>query len=110
MSIVTVDQIKVGVRKYVENEIAYKAEGLTKFLVFFIAPSIEKEVSSLVAKAKESAMFKELFTEEGNVLLEDVYQRARVAAEKSGKIVLEKYNIAMDQTDVDKLYRYISGV
>ena len=88
---VTVDQLKSGIRKFVENEIAYKATGLTKFLTFFMLPSLDREISSMVKKIKDISVFDEFFTPEGNILLDEVYSRALQAVDKSGKIVIEKF-------------------
>ena len=104
---VTVDQVKIGFRKFVENEVAYKATGLTKFLTFFLLPSIDKEVISLVAKAKESQMLAEFFTPEGNVIIDEVYSRAVGAVEKSGKIAIDKFQLTLDRSDLEKIYYYI---
>ena len=106
---VTVDQLKLGIKKFVENEIAYKATGLTKFLTFFMLPSIDKEVSSMVSKIKEISIFDEFFTPEGNILLDEVYSRAIQAVDKSGKIVIEKFQLALDRSDLEKIYHYTLG-
>jgi hypothetical protein len=106
---VTVDQLKSGIKKFVENEIAYKATGLTKFLTFFMLPSIDKEVSSMVSKIKEISIFDEFFTPEGNILLDEVYSRAIQAVDKSGKIVIEKFQLALDRSDLEKIYHYALG-
>ena len=106
---VTVDQLKSGIRKFVENEIAYKATGLTKFLTFFMLPSLDKEVVSMVAKAKDSQVFNEFFSPEGNILLDELYSRALQAIDKSGKIVIEKFQIALDRSDMEKIYHYTLG-
>jgi hypothetical protein len=106
---VTVDQLKSGIKKFVENEIAYKATGLTKFLTFFMLPSLDKEVSSMVDKAKEVSIFSEFFTPEGNIFLDEVYSRAIQAVDKSGKIVIEKFQLALDKGDLEKIYHYTLG-
>ena len=106
---VTVDQLKSGIKKFVENEIAYKATGVTKFLTFFMLPSIDKEVSSMVSKIKEISIFDEFFTPEGNIFLDEVYSRAIQAVDKSGKIVIEKFQLALDRSDLEKIYHYTLG-
>jgi hypothetical protein len=104
---VTVDQVKIGFRKFVENEVAYKATGLTKFLTFFLLPSIDKEVISLISRAKDSQMLAEFFTPEGNIVIDEVYSRAVGAVEKSGKIAIEKFQLTLDRSDLEKIYYYI---
>jgi hypothetical protein len=110
VNIVSVDQVRAGIKKYVEAEVASKANGVSKFLIYFMMPSVDKEVLSLINQAKELSLTSSLFNESGNVLIDEVYSRALEAAEKSGKIVLDKLNLAMDKSDVEKLYKYILGV
>ena len=52
-------------------------------------------------------MFSDMFNENGLVVVDEAYNRAVFAMEKSGKLFLEKYNLTLDRTDVDKLYQYI---
>ena len=42
--IVNTDQIRIGVKKFIESEIAQKATGLTKFMIYFTLPSIDASV------------------------------------------------------------------
>jgi peroxiredoxin len=49
--LVNTDQIKMGVKKYVEHELAQKASGVTKFMIYFVMPSIDKKVCSYLVKA-----------------------------------------------------------
>ena len=105
--VVTTDQVRVGIKKYIENEIAYKANGLTKFMVYFALPSIDNTVNDYIIKAKDNSLFNDMFDESGNILLDKVYDRASFAADKSGKVVLDKFGIALDRSDVEKMYSYI---
>ena len=53
-------------------------------------------------------MFEDMFDENRNIHLDKVYDRAIFAAEKSGnKIFLDKYGIALDRSDIEKIYSYI---
>lgn len=105
--VVTTDQVRLGVKKYIENEIAYKANGLTKFMIYFALPSIDNTVIDYIGKGKDNPLFKDLFDENGNVLLDKLYERATFAADKSGKVVLDRFGIALDRSDVEKIYSYI---
>ena len=106
---VTVDQLKSGIKKFVENEIAYKATGVTKFLTYFMLPSLDREINSMVCKIKDISIFDEFFTPEGNIFLDEVYSRATQAVEKSGKIVIDKFQLALDRSDLEKIYHYTLG-
>lgn len=105
--VVSTDQVRVGIKKYVENEIANKATGVVKFLVYFMLPSIDKGVVDYINKAKDSGMFSEMFNENGHVMIDEVYDRAVFAMDKSGKVLLDKFNLTLDKTDVEKLYQYV---
>lgn len=48
-----------------------------------------------------------MFDEDGNVLLDKVYDRAAFAIDKSGKIILDKFGVALDRSDVEKIYSYV---
>jgi imidazolonepropionase-like amidohydrolase len=106
--LVNTDQVRIGVKKYVENELAYKATGLTKFMIYFVMPSIDKKVIDYINKAKENNMFDDLFNPDGCVQLDKVYDRAIFAVDKTGnKILLEKYGLSLDRGDIEKIYQYI---
>jgi hypothetical protein len=106
--IVSTDQIRMGVKKYIEHELAQKATGVTKFMIYFVMPSMDKKVISYITKAQDNEMFEDMFDENKSVYLDKVYDRAIFAAEKSGdKIFLEKYGIALDRSDIEKIYSYI---
>lgn len=104
--VVSTDQIRIGTRKYVENEIAYKANGLTKFMIYFALPSIDNSVVNYVNKMRDNDLFSDMF-EDGNMCLDKVYDRAIFAVDKSGKVLLEKFGISLDRSDIEKLYSYV---
>ena len=106
--IVNIDQIRMGVKKYIENELAHKATGVTKFMIYFVMPGLDKQVVQYVNTMQTNEMFAEMFDEDKNIHIDKVYDRATFAIEKSGnKLLLEKYGICLDRNDVDKLYCYI---
>jgi hypothetical protein len=106
--IVNTDQIRIGAKKYIEQELAQKATGATKFIIYFVMPSLDKKVMDYVYKMQSNEMFSEMFDDNKCMYLDKVYNRAIFAVEKSGnKILLEKYGIALDRNDIEKLYSYI---
>ena len=106
--LVNTDQVRMGVKKYIEHELAQKATGVTKFMIYFIMPSMDKKVTAYITKAQDNEMFEDMFDENKNICLDKVYDRAIFAAEKSGnKILLEKYGISLDRSDIEKIYSYI---
>lgn len=105
--VVTLEQIQAGILKYIDIEVAPKATGLSKFLVYFIAPSIPKNVTQYVQALKSNTAFTDLFDESGNMKIDDVYVRAKEAIKHSGKILIPQFNYFIDESDIDKLYNLI---
>jgi hypothetical protein len=98
----------MGVKKFVENELAHKATGLTKFMIFFVMPSIDKTVVGYMNKMQDNELFEDLFDENKCLHLDKMYDRAIFAVEKSGnKILIDKFGIALDRGDIEKIYSYV---
>lgn len=106
---VNAEQITAGVVKYIDTELAPKATGMMKFMIYFIAPSIPNKVSQLMQKYHDDALFSDLFDEKGNVKLEDVKTRAQVAVNKLGRLYIDKLNLFVDESDIEKLYNLIKN-
>ena len=106
--VVNTDQIRIGVKKFIENELAHKATGVTKFMIYFMMPGMDKKVLDYIVKMQDNDMFEEMFDENKNLYLDKVYDRALFAVDKVGnKVLLEKYGIALDRSDLEKIYSYI---
>lgn len=103
------EQITAGLVKYIDTELAPKATGIMKFMIYFIAPSIPKKVSQMINQYRNDALFSDLFDETGNVKLEDVRTRAREAVSKTGRLYIDKLNLFIDESDVEKLYNLIKN-
>ena len=105
---VNTDQVRLGIKKYIEYELAQKATGVTKFMIYFIMPSMDKTVQEYINKMQSNEIFSEMFDESKNLCLDKVYDRAVFAVEKSGnKVYIDKYGIALDRSDIEKIYTYI---
>lgn len=107
--IVTIEQIQAGIIKYIDMELGAKAVGVTKFMIYFFAPSIPKKVVSKLESFREADVNHEFFTEDGGVNLDEVYKRAKSAIERSGKLLIPQIDYFVDTTDVDKLYNLIKN-
>ena len=106
--LVNTDQIRIGVKKFIENELAHKATGVTKFMIYFMMPGMDKKVLDYIVKMQDNDMFEEMFDENKNLYLDKIYDRALFAVDKVGnKVLLEKYGIALDRSDLEKIYSYI---
>ena len=104
---VSVQQIQTGLINYIEQEIAQKAVGLKKFMVYMLIPQLSNKVPSLLQQYHQNPIFIDFFDESGNVHLDSLYQTAKTAIAKSGQI--EYAGIIFNETDIDKLYSYIKN-
>ena len=105
--VVTVQQIQNGLINYIEQEIAQKAVGLKKFMVYMLIPQLTNKVPTLLQQYHQNPIFMDFFDENGNVHLDSLYQTAKIAITKSGQI--EYAGIIFNETDIDKLYSYIKN-
>lgn len=105
--IVTMEQIQAGLIKYIDTEIGAKATGLTKFMVYFAAPSIPKMVAEKLNEYKENPLFSDVFDESGNIDIDKLYGRAKEAMRKSGKLLIPQLNYFVDENDIDILANLI---
>lgn len=105
--LVTLEQIQMGLIKYIESGIANKATGFTKFIIYFSIPSLPSKVSQMLSNLYNSQMYTDLFDETGKVKLDEAYARAKSAIQKSGKILISSINYFIDEADIDSLYEII---
>lgn len=103
--VVNLEQIQKGIMLFVEKEIAPKATGIKKFGIYFMLPTIQKTVSNYIVKIKD--FVPDLFDENGNLKLDEFYNQAKSAVQKTGQF--EFMGIIFNETDIDKLYTYIKG-
>lgn len=103
--IVNSQQIQMGITNYVEHELASKATGFTKFAIYFMLPNIANKASTLLNSFKTNELVGDFFDVNGNVKIDEVYNAAKTAINRSGQIVV--YGIIFNEADIDKLYNYI---
>ena len=104
---VTTQQVQIGVTNFIENEIAKKAVGANKFMIYFAMPIIDKKIMQYVNSFAENPLTKDMFDENNNVDIDTVYNMAKNAVKRSGQFTM--FGIIFNETDVDKLYTYIKG-
>lgn len=102
---VNLEQIQTGVITFIDREIGSKAVGVKKFGVYFIMPTIKKNIGNYVLKFK--GYMPDLFDENNNVDLDAIYSMAKDAIKKTGQF--EFMGIIFNETDIDKLYSYIKS-
>jgi hypothetical protein len=106
---VTLEQIQNALAQYIDIELAPKAQGLTKFMLYFTVPSLPTTVAKYYRIMQESQVWANCFDDAGNVILETVRDQAVHAIEKSGKIFIKPINYFVDVTDIDKLYSILKA-
>jgi hypothetical protein len=104
---VNTEQIQIGTTNFIEQEIAKKAVGANKFFVYFAMPMVNKKVGQYIDNFSQNPLTKELFDENRNVNIDELYNMAKNAVSKSGQFVY--YGIVFNETDIDKLYNYIKN-
>ena len=104
---VNTQQIQIGVTNFIENEIAKKAVGANKFMVYFAMPIINKKIIQYIDTYSKNTLTKDMFDENNNVDIDTVYNMANSAVRKSGQFMM--YGIVFNENDIDKLYAYIKG-
>lgn len=104
---ISIRQFQSGIVNYIEQEIASKAVGIKKFMVYFIVPNLYDKIPVLLNKLKDNDMFKDYFVDENTINLDQIYNSAKTAIRKTGQI--EYSGILFNETDIDKLYTYIKN-
>lgn len=103
--VVNIEQVQRGMSAFVENEIAKKATGFRKFGIYFIMPMLNKYTAEYLEKFRHTVP--DMFDENGNIKLDDVYTNAKLAIQKSGQF--EFMGIIFCETDIDKLFYSIKN-
>lgn len=106
---VTIEQVQAGIIKYIDTQLAPKADGALKFMLYFFTPSIPKLLSEKLSEFKNSPLSVDLFDNDGNIVLDEVYKRAKEAIRKSGKLYISKINYFADEQDLELLYNMIKS-
>lgn len=101
--IVSIEQVQNGVVNYIDNEVIPKASSAKKFAICFVTPIIKHKVAVYIDKSRN--LLPELFDENGNVVIDKVYNYSKDAIRRSGQI--EVYGMVFGETDIDKLYTCI---
>lgn len=103
--VANVEQIQNGIKSFIENELAKKATGFRKFGIYFIMPALDKQIVDYLGRLK--SLVPDFFTDNGDVKVDDLYNTAKMAVQKSGQF--EFMGVIFNETDIDKLYTYIKG-
>jgi hypothetical protein len=103
---VNTQQVQIGVTNYIEQEIASKAVGFQKFAIFFVLPKINNVIAHYMLEFKNNPIVKDMFNENGDVNIDELYNMAKQAVRKSGQFAV--YGVLLNESDIDKIYAYIT--
>jgi hypothetical protein len=102
---VSTEQVQIGITNFIEREIASKAVGFQKFATYFVLPKVNKAVDVYLRQFRENQMTADFFNDNGSVNLDEVYNTAKRAVQKSGQFTM--YGVILGESDIDKIYQYI---
>jgi hypothetical protein len=103
---VNTQQVQIGATNFIEQEIASKAVGFQKFATYFVLPKVNKTIERYMHQLKSNPMVSDMFNENGDVNVDELYNMAKQAVRKSGQFAV--YGVLLDESDIDKLYAYIA--
>lgn len=99
--------VELGAMNYIQQEIAAKATGFTKFLIYTGSFLGATKGEKLIAQHLPFLQKMDLIDEEGNIDIESLYNAAKQGIKQSGSF--EFKGIIFDENDIDKLYNYIKA-
>ena len=103
---VNTEQVQIGVTNFIDQEIGSKAVGFQKFAIYFVLPKVNKVVANYMHQLKDNPIMSDMFNENGDVNLDDLYNTAKQAVRKSGQFAV--YGVILNETDIDRIYSYIA--
>lgn len=111
---VTMEQVKNGLIKYIDSDIMPHLTGLRKIgMGVYVALAADRAVEMAMQYREHPAVaVLGVIDSEGNVDIERMYQAISPMVQGGEKIPVDIPligEIRMDKTDVEKLYRYIKG-
>lgn len=104
----SIQQLQQGISRYVTEELARKKTGPAKFAINFLEGLISPRLTrSLVELQSVPLIGPTIFDDNGNINLTALADAARSALEKSNNSITA-FGFVFDQTDIDKLIKYIT--
>lgn len=102
------EKIEHGLMEYIKHEIANKADGLTKFLIYTGLNMPNLHITPILENLKDNEIIKMtgVFIDDNHVDLDLLYSAAKQAMNQCHNVTY--MGIKFDSSDIDKLYQYIS--
>ena len=105
---VSVSDIPVILGKYVDAEIAPKADSVRRFGIYGFLFVIQNKVNQFLEPYSPALSAAGVLVENGTMIDLDVgYEMAKFAMEKTGKV--ELFGYLMDMSDIESLYAIAKG-
>lgn len=101
----TLEQIQEGLAYFIDQELASKATGFKKFMIYFLTPTIKHRVAEYVHKYK--SLIPDVIDADDKINLDVLYNYSKAAIQRSGQF--EFMGIIFNESDIDKLYSCIKN-
>ena len=92
----------VALGQYLEQELAPKADGVRKVILYMAIPVVGAQAQHMVEQYKPALSALGALTEDGMIDLDVLYPRLKEAVRKTGKVPMA--GIIFDESDVDKIH------
>lgn len=66
-------------------------------------PTLDNKIDNMIVELADNEMFTNYFDDVRNVDIDMLYENARMAMQKTGKVRILKFGVVLDVTDVEKL-------
>jgi len=103
---VNIEQVEKGIHSYAERELASKVNGLSRFAVYMVLPSVNRIVYDNYEKLRHNGIIADMLDDEGNIDIDMLRERAITAMEHVHSI--EMYGFRFSKDDIDMLYDHIT--
>lgn len=70
-------------------------------------PTLDNKIDNMIVELADNEMFKNYFDDVRNVDIDMLYENARMAMQKTGKVRILKFGVVLDVTDVEKVNNLI---
>lgn len=109
---VTIDNIGIGVSKYIDEEIAPKVDGLKKWAVSLASVIVVAKITEMFVEHKETLKSIGYITEDGMVDDSKIISDLKRVAHDKGAVTQQLPYVGsfrFDESDIDMLGRYLHG-
>ena len=70
-------------------------------------PTLDNKIDNMIVELADNEMFTNYFDDVRNVDIDMLYENARMAMQKTGKVRIPKFEVVLDVTDVEKLNNFL---